>query len=219
MSAKYTPYSCGECGEGTMQLCKAPYTVSVGKETYAIPEVAQLRCDHCGAVSFTPGQLEELDYRSACAVRASKGLISPDEIRELRRLLQGLTQTELEDILKVGRKTVVRWEAGVVHQTQGIDQLLRMYLAIGRESASVVQSLSRPALIALLQQLPELMPKLIERAMRCRREELLGGEAKTSVSFQVETRSPDSARRQDYRVTCTGTSEQRGQHVALGNAA
>jgi len=61
-------------------------------------------------------------------MRAARGLLTPDEIRDLRRSL-GVAQAALERLLGVGPKTVVRWEKGTVFQSATADRLMRLLIA------------------------------------------------------------------------------------------
>jgi len=61
-------------------------------------------------------------------LRAHEGLLSPQEIRAIRERL-GYTQAQLEQVLAVGPKTVVRWEKGTVRQSRLADRFLRTLAA------------------------------------------------------------------------------------------
>jgi transcriptional regulator with XRE-family HTH domain len=52
----------------------------------------------------------------------------PEEIRALRESL-GLSQAQLENLLNVGPKTVVRWERGTVFQSGAVNTLLKVLRA------------------------------------------------------------------------------------------
>lgn len=58
-------------------------------------------------------------------VRAKLGLLSGDELREIRDGL-GLTQAELAKQLGLGGNTISRWEANRVVQNKSLDLLLRL---------------------------------------------------------------------------------------------
>jgi putative zinc finger/helix-turn-helix YgiT family protein len=57
--------------------------------------------------------------------RRKYGLLSADKIRSIRERL-GLTQSELGRLLRLGRNTISRWEAGRNVQTGAMDLLLRL---------------------------------------------------------------------------------------------
>lgn len=180
MGGGHQPYRCRECGEGMVGQAKAPYTVREGGEEYLLHAVDQLKCDHCGAVSFTLDQLDELDHRAACVYRTVKNLVLPDDIRELRRRLD-LTQSDLERILRVADKSVARWEAGVVHQNRGIDGLLRLYLSIARKAPDLLAGFNKEQVITFLQQLPEIVPSLLAESRQEAARRVLAAEAASQM--------------------------------------
>ncbi|MBL0171910.1 MAG: helix-turn-helix domain-containing protein [Gemmatimonadaceae bacterium] len=57
--------------------------------------------------------------------RADHGLLTPQELRDIRGQ-HDLTQQQLEQLLNVGPKTVVRWEKGTVVQNAATVTLLRL---------------------------------------------------------------------------------------------
>ncbi len=57
--------------------------------------------------------------------RVARGLLTPDEIREIRRSF-AMSQAAFEDLLGAGPKTVVRWEKGSVFQSATADRLMRL---------------------------------------------------------------------------------------------
>src|SRR5207244_945484 len=64
------------------------------------------------------------ERRAGEIYRQQNGFLHPDEIVSMRRRW-GVTQSQLELALGLGRKTVARWEAGRVLQTRALDNLLR----------------------------------------------------------------------------------------------
>ena len=83
------------------------------------------RCSDCGEFFFGPGEVDDVQRRTAAIVRREEGLMQPEEIRALRTSL-GFTQDQFETLLGVGPKTVVRWEKGTVYQNKATDTLLRL---------------------------------------------------------------------------------------------
>lgn len=91
-------------------------TVSVHEELY--------RCSECGEEEYSFDQAVAAERRAGELYRERNGFLQADEIAALRRRW-GVTQTQLENALGVGRKTVARWEAGRVLQSRALDNLLR----------------------------------------------------------------------------------------------
>jgi HTH-type transcriptional regulator/antitoxin MqsA len=81
------------------------------------------KCAGCGEVFLGVDEMEQLQKVAATKVRASQGLLQPNEIKALRASL-GLSQVALENLLGVGAKTVVRWEKGTVFQSATADRLM-----------------------------------------------------------------------------------------------
>jgi len=83
------------------------------------------RCTSCGEQFYDGYMAQEHNRRTAAAIRAEDGLLSPDEVRTIR-MRYGLTQAGLETLIGSGEKTVVRWEKGSVAQNATADTLLRV---------------------------------------------------------------------------------------------
>jgi HTH-type transcriptional regulator / antitoxin MqsA len=80
-------------------------------------------CGACGERFYAHQQALASDRARAGALRRHEGLLPPDEIRAIRGRY-GLTQDALERLIRVGPKTVVRWERGTVCQSAAVDTLL-----------------------------------------------------------------------------------------------
>lgn len=53
-----------------------------------------LRCPECGEEFLTPDQMDAVQRRASSAIREREGLLTPEEIRQIRESL-GLTQAEV----------------------------------------------------------------------------------------------------------------------------
>lgn len=114
-------------------------TISIGSRKASV-EVEGFRCTACGETYFSPQQAVDAQRRAAAVLRKEEGLLSPDEVRDIRARL-GLTQAGLERLLGVGPKTVVRWERGTVFQSPAVDRLLRVMAQVP-ESTRVLEALA-----------------------------------------------------------------------------
>ncbi|UCH86457.1 MAG: type II toxin-antitoxin system MqsA family antitoxin, partial [Dehalococcoidia bacterium] len=117
-------YECAVCGELSAALVREEKAVSIGQRSTVV-EDEHLCCDSCGSEYATPEQMEQTQQRAVAAIRAEEGLLTPEEILRIRRKY-GLSQAELEALLRTGPKTVVRWERGTVFQSAAADTLLRL---------------------------------------------------------------------------------------------
>ncbi len=119
--------SCPLCG-GEITTFRGNTEVTMGTRRVAVRDSYE-RCDECGEGFYRPGQLERLEREAASRIRASEGLLTPDQIRAIRERL-GLSQAAFEQLLGVGPKTVVRWERGTVFQNRSTDALIRAVDAV-----------------------------------------------------------------------------------------
>lgn len=83
------------------------------------------RCGACGERFYTHEQALASSRIRAGVLRRHERLLTPSEIRKLRARLK-LSQADLERLLGLGAKTVVRWERGTVCQSRAVDTLLRL---------------------------------------------------------------------------------------------
>src|SRR5262245_27335397 len=115
--------ACPNC-DGPAVAVVRPREVAVGRWSAVVDDEC-IRCTRCGEEFYEPGQLQATLEKAARAIREKRGLITPERIRALR-ILYGLTQDQLERILGVGPKTVVRWEKGSVLPTGAASVLMQL---------------------------------------------------------------------------------------------
>ncbi|MEE8551493.1 MAG: type II TA system antitoxin MqsA family protein [Gemmatimonadota bacterium] len=113
---------CGICG-GEAVLVNREREVRVGKRS-AVVEDEFFQCNECGEELYEPGQMDAVMLKASTAIREELGLLMPEEIKAIRESLE-LTQSDFEQLLSVGEKTVVRWERGTVFQNSATDILIR----------------------------------------------------------------------------------------------
>jgi len=127
---------CHSCGGNARDVSDA-VTLQIGSRSTSV-EAERMRCDSCGVEFFLPGQMEAAQRLASTRMREQEGLLAPEEVKAIRATY-GLKQTELEAILGVGPKTVVRWERGTVFQNNATDALLRVL----REMPAAMHFLAR----------------------------------------------------------------------------
>lgn len=118
------PRKCAECG-GEVRRSTEPIAVDVRGETVRVPGIEHGRCAVCGEEYLPLDAAERLQKEAVRRLKATRGLLSPEEIRAIRRSLS-MSQAEFEKLLGVGPKTVVRWENGTVFQSATADRLMRL---------------------------------------------------------------------------------------------
>ena len=114
---------CHICG-GLAELVSDPVDIHIGQRVVRVP-AERMRCSKCGGEFYLPGQMKAAQRTAADQLREADGLLSPGEILRIRETL-GLSQAQFERLLRVGPKTVVRWERGTVSQNSATDTLLRL---------------------------------------------------------------------------------------------
>lgn len=115
---------CAECG-AEMRVTSGPLTETFRGQEITIEGIERYQCDRCGDTVMTT---EAAERHAAAMVREyarTNGMLSPEEIRELRKSL-GLTQQQFESMLGVSSPTVSRWETGVMLQSKTADKLMRI---------------------------------------------------------------------------------------------
>jgi len=118
--------NCYLCGT-EMEIRIEEREIRIGNRSAAV-SVQNFRCPECGEEVIHPDQMDRAQKEASRLIREREGLLHPEEVKAIRESL-GLTQAAFEDLLGVGRKTVVRWERGTVYQSKAIDTLLRLIAA------------------------------------------------------------------------------------------
>lgn len=102
---------CHVCG-GEARLIREPVELRVGRRRITVP-AERWRCQECGEVYYSGGQLEAAQRDAASVVRSRCNALDPAAIKEIRDDL-GLSQPTFEALIGAGPKTVIRWERGTV---------------------------------------------------------------------------------------------------------
>jgi putative zinc finger/helix-turn-helix YgiT family protein len=115
---------CAVCASGEARKVHERRTRSLGRWQIEIDDEFY-RCGACEEEFYTPEQLALSEERAIRTAHERHGLMLPEEIRALRERLR-LTQFAFEDLLGVGRNTVVRWENAQVWPNAATNALLRL---------------------------------------------------------------------------------------------
>jgi len=100
-----------------------------------------LRCADCGRAIWAPGQVDALRQKAWNAIRDREGLLYPEEILALRTSLD-LSQEAFERLLGVGKKTVTRWENGVIFPSAAANNLMKL-LRLERRNVTALAGWNR----------------------------------------------------------------------------
>ena len=112
------------CGH-LMQEKSSALKLPVNGEEMTVPQATHLLCPKCGEIVLRFDEARKLRQRALEIYRRKYGLLSAEEIRSIRERL-GVTQSELARVLRLGRNTISRWEAGRNVQNASMDLLLRI---------------------------------------------------------------------------------------------
>lgn len=120
---------CPECAGGPLVEKHGDYeTVYLDREERShrlvVPNLTWLECGSCGEIVLDDAAMTTVEG----ARRQALGLLSPQEIRDLRTRL-GRTQAGMSELLGIGEKTYCRWESGSYMQSEASDRYLRLLIA------------------------------------------------------------------------------------------
>jgi HTH-type transcriptional regulator/antitoxin MqsA len=121
------PKMCAGCG-GQVVASAGALPFNIRGEMIEVPGVEHAVCGDCGEVYLSLDAAGQLQVEAIRMSKAARGLLTPSEIRELRRSF-AMSQAAFEELLGVGPKTVIRWEKGTVFQGATADRLMRLLRA------------------------------------------------------------------------------------------
>jgi putative zinc finger/helix-turn-helix YgiT family protein len=121
--------SCPECKMEQLALKRGDYeTQYVDRDEktqrLTVLGLSWLECTNCGEVILEDEAMAMVE----AARRKALGLLSPQEVRDLRLGL-GRTQAAMSDLLGIGEKTYCRWESGAYVQSEAFDRYLRLVMS------------------------------------------------------------------------------------------
>lgn len=114
---------CLECGAEMRETSEPIEEVVRGVPTH-VNGIHHYKCDACGNDAMDVKEATLLSKLQLAQVSRAKGLLSPDEIRALRRRF-GLTQAQFEEMLGVSTPTASRWETGAMLPSKTADLLMK----------------------------------------------------------------------------------------------
>ncbi len=115
---------CPACG-APMRARRGRLSLPIHRERTFVADVPHLRCTSCGKIVLRWSDAGVLEAGAFSRYREKHGLLSPSEIRELRRRLR-LTRARLARLLRVDAPLVARWETSRFPQQPSHDALLRL---------------------------------------------------------------------------------------------
>ncbi len=118
------PEACEICGTQGLktELVRDPFIYGVGDDAVELViEIPVHTCAQC-EMSFTGEEAEVIEHKAVCR---HLGLLTPEEVRELRER-HGLSRADFADLTGLGAATIARWERGDVLQNRANDRFLRL---------------------------------------------------------------------------------------------
>ena len=105
MKPERTPIHCPACNATGPQIVRIAREVMADDGTNLVFNDELSQCEQCGERFYTQNQAMASSRARAGALREHEGLLTPHQIRALRKRLD-LSQAGLERVLGVGAKTV-----------------------------------------------------------------------------------------------------------------
>ena len=115
---------CVLCGAEGVEELTGMRSVPVGAYSLELKD-RFMQCSSCGERFHSRAQSKAFDESVVEARRQHEGLLSGSDIRRIRNSV-ALSQSQLEEALGIGPKTLVRWENNVGVQGKAIDDVLRL---------------------------------------------------------------------------------------------
>src|SRR5438105_11608011 len=116
-----TPEICPICGNKSLHNVTGEFKSEFEHHAGAlvsliIPNLNWQHCDQCGEDILD----HEATQRVSAAQRNGLGLLTADELKDLRRRLRK-SQQQMSELLGIGKKTYCRWESGTHFQSEAFD--------------------------------------------------------------------------------------------------
>lgn len=116
---------CPICGVGSLKREVKTERFEYKGETKEVPNYITWECSECGEAIVDNKSLKESGKMLKDFQREVDGLLTGKQIKDVRAKLD-LTQAQLAHIIGGGLKSIARYEAGLVCQSKGMDNLLRI---------------------------------------------------------------------------------------------
>ena len=116
---------CESCGGNVLETRLDSYHFDEsGLDDVTLVGVIERRCDKCNEREVVLPKLKELHRTIAKALAAKNGLLTPPEVRFLRKHL-GYSQADFAERINVRPEAVSRWETGAEELSWHFELLLR----------------------------------------------------------------------------------------------
>lgn len=117
--------TCEACGSDSVTTSQVDQVFTYGAGDNAVELTAAVpvyTCAACG-LEYTDGAAEDLRHSAVCG---HLGVLTPEEIRTLRRQGFAQSRTDFSALTGIGTASLARWESGSVVQSRAYDRYLRL---------------------------------------------------------------------------------------------
>ena len=117
---------CPRCSANRVRVDEVEHSFPFGSGEKAVELTATVpvhTCDACG-FEYLDHVAEDRQHDAACR---HLGLLTPSEVREVRRL-QGMNRAEFAELTGLGEASIARWESGAGYQSVSNDRYLRLLM-------------------------------------------------------------------------------------------
>lgn len=116
-------FSCAMCGSQKIKTSLDDYSFSYGTGANKVELSAKIPVRVCEDCGFTYRD-SVADAKCHEAVCRHLNVMTPDQIKSLRKKIHDLTQADFAKITRLGEATISRWERGVLIQNEAYDNYL-----------------------------------------------------------------------------------------------
>lgn len=116
---------CEACGEKAVSQHEVEQTFDYGDGDDAAvlrAVVPVYSCSACG-LEYTDDEAEDIRHRAVCQ---HLGVLTPNDIRDLRQKTHGLSREDFSAITGISTASLARWETGALIQSPAYDRYLRL---------------------------------------------------------------------------------------------
>jgi len=133
-----TPDTCSECGSPNVTTQILTEMFNYRGEEFMVDFHAMV-CQDCGEDYTTQEQSKLLANKLVSEYKKAHSLLPGDVLSEIRKSLK-LSQTEMENMIGIGKNTIIRYEKDIIPQSKPVDILYR-FLARADEYPALANEL------------------------------------------------------------------------------
>lgn len=129
---------CPACDKGSLREARGSEDLSYNGKSFVLSDFVFSICDNCGTEIVLPEQAHQNDRLIREEHRRIDGLLTAEEIRELRAVLK-LTQQDASSLFGGGANAFSKYERSEVIQSVAMDRLLRIVATVPGAYHALIQ--------------------------------------------------------------------------------